>query len=104
MKIRAFSSTALQRPLGPCSLCRLRKRRSDRFAIISQSTFATFGGLFPRRADQAAAGMRYSSARVSKAHTTRAFLLANATAAMFGSRRLLSAATHMLRRSRLRRA
>jgi hypothetical protein len=80
--------------------CRFGKRRSDRFAIISQTTFATFGKFFSRRADQAA-DTRYSSARVSKAHSTRAFLFASATAAILGPRRSLSASIHTLRRARM---
>jgi hypothetical protein len=43
---RVFS-VSLQRPLRALNPSRFRKRRSDRFAIISQTTFATFGKFFP---------------------------------------------------------
>jgi hypothetical protein len=59
------------------------------------------GKFFSGRGAQAATGMRYSSPRVSNAHSTRAFLLANATAAMLGPRRSLSPTTQQLHESRL---
>jgi hypothetical protein len=43
-------SVSLQRPLRALNPCRFRKRRSDRFAIISQTSVATSGRyFFPRR-------------------------------------------------------
>ena len=81
---------------------RFGRRRSDRFAISSVDNPRNLAAGFLRPAAQAAAGMRYSSARVSNAHNTRAFLLAKATAAMFGPRRSLSVATQRLCESRFR--
>jgi hypothetical protein len=84
---------------------RFGRRRSDRFAIsFADNLRNLLAGSFPGRAPQAATGMRYSSPRVSNAHSTRAFLLANATVAMFGPRRSLSVTTQRLHGSRLRRA
>jgi hypothetical protein len=83
---------------------RFGKRRSDRFAIISQTTFATPWQFFGGDAAQAAAGTRNFSFRLSNTHSTRAFLLASATAAMFAPHRSRSAVTQTLRRSRLRTA
>ena len=60
------------------------------------------GSYFPRARAQAATEMRYSSPRVNNAHSTRAFLLANATAAVLDPRRSLSPTSQRLRESRLR--